>query len=100
MVLDSNRIWLVFGFWAGARRSAYPFVIGAGTFCSCCSPSWAWYSVARSSSAYDSAYPDSHSDFGFGGGYVGNRLTMCRHFGIGAVLVDLLILYLLGYLHK
>jgi hypothetical protein len=56
--------------------------------------------VARSSSAYDSAYPDSHSDFGFGGGYVGNRLTMCRHFGIGAVLVDLLILYLLGYLHK
>jgi hypothetical protein len=40
--------------------------------------------------------------FGFGGGYVGNRFNegYGPPFGIGAVLVVLLILYLLGYLHK
>jgi hypothetical protein len=40
--------------------------------------------------------------FGFGGGYVGNRWNegYGPHFGIGAVIVFLLILYLMGYLHR
>jgi hypothetical protein len=40
--------------------------------------------------------------FGFGGYWGGNRLNdgYGPHFGIGAVIVVLLILYLLGYLHR